>query len=598
MTVKRKFRSQMLLLLICAITFAPNRGNSKVRIGTSIGGPFNNFAMVESVGYEVACGKTTAGLTECTGSHAAFVQTSVSFGAVKSTYFNEDYWCAEDEDGFACRSAPHDRAYLVNGMTPRKAIDTLVTESVPGSIKLSKRSACGLSSMSGDLVCHFPEFRATSSHYLRLAVSKGLKTYSLNDEMVCLADGDEIFCRNDDDTIKNTIYFPGIKDFAVTNWFVCARTESEAKCWDVYNFTESTLPAEFLTARQWREGTNAICAITSDNRIICVDPGTMLPPRWGTGTNTPAEFKVSNGTDLVDYWITSGAECALRSDRNIWCWDDWMTTMINVGFSGPVDRPLTESRRYAPCAILVDGRMECAWADSSPFTFLRKPDRVRIIFSSGSNAIQWNSSAVEFVSQKPNLTNLTAVSSAPFGEPFCAVGTETSDSTQSLVQCTSSISTLREPPKPLYQPKLVAAAEYRVCAASDTVLSCWGSPWTGTRPPINIRYPKKLQLSQSHGCTLDNYGLICWGDLANFGLKIPAGLETPGRVVDFAIVAGGTCAILDDGTLQCWGDGVLPKEVPTATNATSIASSFEGGFCMNDGTGLHCWGKHTSSLPK
>lgn len=559
---------------------------------------YTNFVTVETVGNQVACGKTAKNVTECTGSGAGYVNIPSTVGDIKRAYINTLFSCVEDQDGLKCVRVPSDNTYTINGMTPKEAITTLITESVPGSIKIANYSACGVDSASGDLVCHFPYFYSTPSHYVRLTAGKKLTAYAVNDVMVCMADGDVISCRDDNDNIRSTATLPDMKELVVTDNSFCARSATEAKCWNKTTFVDTALPAEFLTAPVWRTDGGTICAITTDNRLTCVDSLTMAAPPWGTGWWTPPEFQIPNGTDLVQYWNGGGNECVLRLDRNVWCWAYWGggKTMVKQTFSGPVDHIIDDARNSSACAILLDGRLECASYYGVSST-LRAPSRVRVAFTSYYTAF-WNDSGILYDYAKPDLTNLLDVSVGLNSDLICAVGSPSSDLNQVLVRCSSSDPQLSTPPTILYQPRLVAAGYGQACMASDTTLSCWGKGWIGTRPPTNIRYPKKLQLASSHGCTLDNFGLLCWGDLVRSGLKIPAGLDSPGRVTDFAVGPNATCAILDDGSLKCWGSAVMPKKVPTISGGTSIAGGLEGGFCATDSNGLHCWGGYTSSLPQ
>ena len=113
-------------------------------------------------------------------------------------------------------------------------------------------------------------------------------------------------------------------------------------------------------------------------------------------------------------------------------------------------------------------------------------------------------------------------------------------------------------------------------------LKCWGNPSGGRLggPLISTSTPYRfvafpigsiatsVSLGETHSCaTLDNGSLYCWGVGVDGALGINSELsfDTPqyvnvglGRTVT-AVSLGDkfTCAILDDGSLKCWGDNSM-----------------------------------------
>jgi alpha-tubulin suppressor-like RCC1 family protein len=105
---------------------------------------------------------------------------------------------------------------------------------------------------------------------------------------------------------------------------------------------------------------------------------------------------------------------------------------------------------------------------------------------------------------------------------------------------------------------------------------------------------------------------VCWGSNQDgelgaetiepeSGYPVPVeGLSIP--AVDVAASDSGTCAVLSDGTVSCWGDGrTEPEAVPGVTRAVAI-STRGGGYSgrnrfscvvLDDGTG-QCWGTNES----
>jgi alpha-tubulin suppressor-like RCC1 family protein len=123
-----------------------------------------------------------------------------------------------------------------------------------------------------------------------------------------------------------------------------------------------------------------------------------------------------------------------------------------------------------------------------------------------------------------------------------------------------------------------------------------------------------------HSCALrSDHTVECWGNAVERGndpnLPDPP-FDTPAPVVNLtdasSIAAGSahTCALIDDGTVKCWGtnfDGQIgnagaagtagtPLTVSNLTGATAIASSASSEHncaLLGDGT-VSCWGKGTS----
>ena len=131
--------------------------------------------------------------------------------------------------------------------------------------------------------------------------------------------------------------------------------------------------------------------------------------------------------------------------------------------------------------------------------------------------------------------------------------------------------------------KQVALGRSHVCAILDNdTLKCWGEnrygqlgDGTNTRkgkPPTTVlnlgagRSAKQIFAGENHTCVLlDNNTIKCWGlnsggQLGN-GTKVNA--NQPGTAINLGtgrtakqVVAGlgYSCALLDDGSIKCWGD--------------------------------------------
>ncbi|NIS36730.1 MAG: hypothetical protein GWO04_45385, partial [Actinobacteria bacterium] len=78
------------------------------------------------------------------------------------------------------------------------------------------------------------------------------------------------------------------------------------------------------------------------------------------------------------------------------------------------------------------------------------------------------------------------------------------------------------------------------------------------------------------------------------------------NVTQLAVGAAHACALLDGGTVQCWGfnaagqvggtpgtDVGTPTEIAGLTGVTAIAAGFDNTCAIVDGGGVKCWGSNS-----
>ena len=199
--------------------------------------------------------------------------------------------------------------------------------------------------------------------------------------------------------------------------------------------------------------------------------------------------------------------------------------------------------------------------------------------------------------------------------------------------------------------KAITAGGGHTCAIlDDGTVRCWGFNTSGelgygnTNPvldpsavgPVDLgagRTAVAISAGDSHTCAiLDDGSVRCWGlsDVGQlgYGNRVPIGdTETPGSVgpVDLggrkaiAISAGGnqlaseghTCAVLDNGTVRCWGSGVFgqlgygnttsigdnetpgsvgPVDLGAGRTAVAISSGAQHTCARLDNGTVRCWG--------
>ncbi len=177
----------------------------------------------------------------------------------------------------------------------------------------------------------------------------------------------------------------------------------------------------------------------------------------------------------------------------------------------------------------------------------------------------------------------------------------------------------------------IAAGRYHTCAVTDVGgVQCWGSNASGqlgdgsmadSNRPVDVTGSggavASVAAGQDHSCALLEAGTVmCWGGNAHGQLgngttvSSTAPVAVAGLTGVEAISAGGeaTCALLEAGAVACWGDNTFgqlgngantdastPVAVTDLTDAVEIAT---GGFhscALADDGSVACWGWNGTS---
>jgi alpha-tubulin suppressor-like RCC1 family protein len=183
--------------------------------------------------------------------------------------------------------------------------------------------------------------------------------------------------------------------------------------------------------------------------------------------------------------------------------------------------------------------------------------------------------------------------------------------------------------------KAVSAGSSHTCAIlDDDTLKCWGDNSQGylgdgtttmSRSPVATdlglgRTAKAVSATTQHTCAiLDDDTLKCWGNngYGQLGDGTTTGRNTPtavnlgsGRTAKAISAASShTCAILDDDTLKCWGNGgqgqlgygdATSRTAPEATavvnlgagrTAKAVSTGSSHTCALLDDDTLKCWGR-------
>jgi alpha-tubulin suppressor-like RCC1 family protein len=175
----------------------------------------------------------------------------------------------------------------------------------------------------------------------------------------------------------------------------------------------------------------------------------------------------------------------------------------------------------------------------------------------------------------------------------------------------------------------VTAGEYHSCALlADGTARCWGfnSLWgelgDGTRNDssvavkvVGLTNAMQIAAGQFHTCALLGDGTVqCWGENRYYGelgsgsgidwSTAPIAVTGLSGVATLAAGAYHTCALMADTTLQCWGwnalygqlgtgttiDATTPMAVPGLNNVLAVRAGYAHTCAvLGDGT-VECWG--------
>ena len=175
----------------------------------------------------------------------------------------------------------------------------------------------------------------------------------------------------------------------------------------------------------------------------------------------------------------------------------------------------------------------------------------------------------------------------------------------------------------------ITAGESHSCALKETgTVACWGlndgghigdgtyatSPRLTATSVVTLSDVRAITAGSDHTCALKATGTVaCWGlnqngQLGNGTIPDPVGVSGSGTPVSVSGLSGvtmidagrnQTCAVLDTGTVECWGTSgsifgstPVPEPVPVInlTGATSVAAGGNHSCALQGDGNPACWG--------
>ena len=357
------------------------------------------------------------------------------------------------------------------------------------------------------------------------------------------------------------------------------------------------------------------------------ETGISLTISDGTSSLTSASITgiSSNGSiiSIIGDNGSIGAGCVIQSGGSVWCWASYISS--DPGYNGviaplPIEglgKAAVQVSRYGyySCAVLSDGSIKCWGANNNgnlgDGTTTGRSTPVTVI-NLGGTATQ--------VSTGPSRTCalLSDGTIQCWGSNFSGAlgnGNTTDSYTPVAVQgVTGAVS--------------VSNGDSFSCALlNDGTVKCWGingsgqlgdSTTTNRSTSVAVQglggVVTAIAVGLNHSCALLNDGTIkCWGSNNNGKLgdnsttnRLTAvSVQNLGGVAT-AVQAGAehTCALLNDGTVKCWGNNneaqlgnnsfistLIPVSVQNlGTSVTSIGLGYMQGCALLSTGSVKCWG--------
>jgi len=140
---------------------------------------------------------------------------------------------------------------------------------------------------------------------------------------------------------------------------------------------------------------------------------------------------------------------------------------------------------------------------------------------------------------------------------------------------------------------------------------CWGdntfgelgdSSETGSEQPVAVEGlsgATAISAGTQHTCALVSGGrVVCWGSgaYADGTDRISAVPVTLAGLSGVRAIAAGanSCALLADGTVDCWSEDTAPLAVPGIVGATAVSAGYDGHDCaLLAGGRVDCWGPNS-----
>ncbi|PTL59482.1 Ig-like domain-containing protein [Paraconexibacter algicola] len=393
------------------------------------------------------------------------------------------------------------------------------------------------------------------------------------------------------------------------------------------------------TATAISVGNSHSCAILDDDRVVCW--GSSSFGELGDGTtiakSTPVAVQLPAGRSATAIANGANHSCAVLDDRTVTCW--------GLGSFGQLGAGSTERTSTPVPAELPSGRTATALTAGGSHTCAQLDDDSTACW--GNNA----SGQLGIPNARPAPVPVGVL--LPAGRSAESVAAGAGHSCAALADGTARCwgrnlhgelgdGTTRDSAVPVdvrlptgrTVTALTANLGFSCAILDDGAARCWGDNQygqlgSGTRTaastPIAVplgtgRTATAISAGAYHACAiLDDGSAACWGynTRGALGNGTTGETQTPGPVAvqlpagrrATSIAAGGyhTCAVLDDGSAACWGDGdygqlgnggttfstvPVAVQLPAGRTATAITAGEYWSCAILDDGSAACWGEN------
>jgi alpha-tubulin suppressor-like RCC1 family protein len=379
-------------------------------------------------------------------------------------------------------------------------------------------------------------------------------------------------------------------------------------------------------------GVAQTCVLLSSGTVQCWGQNTSGELGNGNTINSSIPVSVAGIDSAISVSAGSGYTCVLLNSGSVQCWGDNSYGQLGNATTAPSSTPITvvgvtsaislAAGGSHACAALRDGAVQC-WGRNN---FGQLGDGSDSLIRTSPVSVTGINSAI-------------SVSAGGYGTTCAVLGSGyvqcwgRNDSGQIGDGITSESRTT--PASVLGISNAVSVSnsdsEYSCAVISDGSVKCWGTNgWgqlgngkkTDSTSPVavtSVSGAASVTTGHSHTCAVLSSGVVrCWGGnysgLLGDGSVSESSL-TPVEVFNLSSAlsvsasSSYTCAVVNGGTVQCWGkndygrlgngstiDSIIPVTVSGISNAISVSVSRSGAYgttCAVLGNGLaQCWGSN------
>ena len=347
--------------------------------------------------------------------------------------------------------------------------------------------------------------------------------------------------------------------------------------------------------KEVHNGIYSACALSEAQGLYCW--GIFIQPSFQVYPPT----RVAHLRDgVLSTSINFSHACVLMRDGHMKCRGDNRVGQLGVGDmlesrapSHHLDLPAPpiqiNAGKHSTCAVLAGGKSYC-WGDN---TYGQSGNGTTI---SSSSPLEVSAPTLHFSSVSQSLTHACALDIS--GEAYCW-----GDNQHGQLGDLTSVQRTRPTPTSAIRSgvqQIVVGLGHTCALSNDHEIFCWGAnnagqlatstPSSSVLPlPITLpgSQPTKLASGSNHICALTMIGdVMCWG--GNYSGQIDA--SDPAQTIHAPQIRSGlgpnvvdinangsnhTCAVLANGSLQCWGENQYGQLGNGNVNATADVVTIE-----------------------